>query len=158
MSHAHLGYPWANADRNQSLWIWLVQMKVVEITVKPEMGILWVMEPIIRKVVLFGSISVGDVPGVFVIGQILCFFDLRTEDKTVLIALKLVLKGMSLRGTADVLGVKLDTVRGWLQRAAEHTEEVNKILMKDLKVGKVELDELWTFIQKKNSSEHGARE
>ena len=65
---------------------------------------------------------------------------------------------MSLRGTADVLGVKLDMVRGWLQRAAKHTEKVNKVLMKDLKVGKVELDELWTFIQKKNSSEHGVRE
>ena len=77
------------------------------------------------------------------------FFDLRTEDKTVLIALKLVVKGMSLRGIADVLDVKLDTVRGWLQRAAEHSEEVNRALMKDMNVSKVELDELWTFVQKK---------
>jgi transposase len=77
------------------------------------------------------------------------FYDLRTEDEKVLIALKLVLKGMSLRGISDVLGVKLDTVRGWLQRAAEHCEEVNKVLVHDLQVSKVELDELWTFVQKK---------
>ena len=77
------------------------------------------------------------------------FFDLRTDDKTVLMALKLVVKGMSLRGIADVLGVKLDTVRGWLQRAAEHSGEVNRVLMKELNVSKVELDELWTFVQKK---------
>ena len=77
------------------------------------------------------------------------FYDLRTSEKTVLTALKLVVKGTPLRVIAEVLDVKLDTVRGWLQRAAEHCDEVNEILMKDLKVDKVELDELWTFVQKK---------
>lgn len=77
------------------------------------------------------------------------FYDLRTKDEKVIIGLKLVIKGMSLRGIADVLDVKLDTVRGWLQRAAGHSEEINKVLMKDLKISKVELDELWTFVQKK---------
>ncbi|NYB52500.1 MAG: hypothetical protein HVN35_08090 [Methanobacteriaceae archaeon] len=56
---------------------------------------------------------------------------------------------MSLRGTAEVLGVKLDTVRRWLRIAAEHSEEINKVLMKDIKADKVELDELWTFVKKK---------
>lgn len=56
---------------------------------------------------------------------------------------------MSLRGTAEILEVKLDTVRGWLQKAAEHSEEVDKVLIKELNVDKVELDELWTFVQKK---------
>ena len=60
----------------------------------------------------------------------------------------MILKGMSLRGVAEVLEVKLDTVRRWLSRAAEHSEEVNRVLMKDIVVSKVELDELWTFIQK----------
>jgi len=65
----------------------------------------------------------------------------------------MILKGMSLRGTAEVLGVKLDTVRRWLRIAAEHSEEINKVLMKDIKVDKVELDELWTFVQKKQFRE-----
>jgi hypothetical protein len=39
-------------------------------------------------------------------------------------------------------------VRRWLSRAAEHSEEVNGVLMKDIAVSKVELDELWTFVQK----------
>ena len=67
---------------------------------------------------------------------------------SILIALKMILKGMSFRGVAEVLEVKLDTVRRWLSRAAEHSEEVNKALMKDIVVSKVELDELWTFVQK----------
>ncbi|HIJ93689.1 MAG TPA: IS1 family transposase [Rhodospirillaceae bacterium] len=79
------------------------------------------------------------------------FFDLRTKDEKVLIALKLVLKGMGLRGIAEVLGVKLDSVRFWIRRAAEHADEVNDVLVKDLKVSRVEL---WTFV-KKNDSRSG---
>jgi len=84
------------------------------------------------------------------------FFDLRTEDKTMLLALKMILKGMSLRGTAEVLEVHLDTVRAWLRRAAGHSEEVNAVLLKEMKVSKVELDELWTFVQKKQFREWAA--
>jgi len=79
--------------------------------------------------------------------------DLRTNEETVFLALKMILKGMSLRGTAEILGVKLDTVRRWLRIAAEHSEEINKVLMKDISVNKVELDELWTFVKKKQFRE-----
>lgn len=81
------------------------------------------------------------------------FYDIRTKDENVLLALKLVLKGMSLRSIAEVLNIKLDTVRGWLSKASEHTEEVNKVLLKELNVSRVELDELWTFVQKKQYRE-----
>jgi len=87
-------------------------------------------------------------------GRVFCertntvFYDLRTEEDKILIALKMIMKGMSLRGVAEVLEVKLDTVRRWLSRAAKHSEEVNQVLMKDIVVSKVELDELWTFVQK----------
>ncbi len=81
------------------------------------------------------------------------FFDLRTKDEKVLIALKMLIKGISMRSTAEILGVKLDTVRGWLSRAADHSDEVNKVLMKDLDVSEVELDELWTFVKKKRFRE-----
>ena len=57
----------------------------------------------------------------------------------------MILKGMNLRSTAETLEVKLDTVRRWLKISAEHSEEVNKILMKDWDVDKVELDELMYF-------------
>ena len=76
------------------------------------------------------------------------FYDLRTPEEKVLLALKLLVKGMPLRGVADVLKVKLDTVRHWLKVAAEHSEKVNKMLLKELKVSQVELDALWTFVKK----------
>jgi len=75
--------------------------------------------------------------------------DLKTDEAVVFTALKMIVSGTSLRKTAEILGVKLDTVRRWLKIAADHSEKVNKVLMKDLKVDKVELDELWTFVKKK---------
>ena len=92
-------------------------------------------------------------------GRVFCsrtntaFYDLRTEEEKILLALKLVLKGMSLRGIAEVLEVSAETVSRWLSRAAEHSEEVNKKLLKDLNVSKVELDELWTIVKKKKLPE-----
>lgn len=77
------------------------------------------------------------------------FFDLRTSDEKVLMALKLLVKGMSVRGIAEVLGSKPDTVLRWLGRAAEHSEQVNNWLLPDLKISRVELDELWSFVEKK---------
>jgi len=77
------------------------------------------------------------------------FYDIRTPEERVLLAIKMLLRGMSLRGIADVLGVKLDTVRFWLIRCAEHAEAVNDQLIKEISVSRVELDELWTFVQKK---------
>ena len=91
-------------------------------------------------------------------GRVFCsrtntaFYDLRTEEEKILLALKLVLKGMSLRSIAEVLEVSAGTVSRWLSRAAEHSEEVNKKLLKDLNVSKVELDELWTTVKKKGAA------
>jgi hypothetical protein len=57
-------------------------------------------------------------------------------------------KGMTLRGTAQVLGSKLDTLRHWLSIAAEHAQEVNRHLMKKIRLTRAELDKLWTFVKK----------
>jgi transposase-like protein len=77
------------------------------------------------------------------------FYDLRTAEDKVLLAIRLLLEGMSLRAIARVLEVKLDTVRLWLRRCAEHAEAVNERLVRDIGVSRVELDELWTFVRKK---------
>lgn len=78
------------------------------------------------------------------------FYDLRTPEEKVLLGLEMVLRGMALRDVAEVVHVKLDTVRGWLAQAAEHAEKVNDALVKRVHVKRVELDELWTFVRKKN--------
>ena len=78
------------------------------------------------------------------------FYDLRSPESRVLLALQLVLRGMTLRVVAGALAVKLDTVRFWLAQAAAHADTVNDALVKQVRVQRVELDELWTFVRKKN--------
>lgn len=73
---------------------------------------------------------------------------LHTPRRKVLLALRLLVKGLSLRGTAEVLEVKLDTVRHWLRRAAQHSEAVSRMLVTELKLSQVQVDELWTFVKK----------
>jgi len=76
------------------------------------------------------------------------FYDLRSPEDKVLMALRLLVKGMPLRGVADVMEVKLDTVRHWLRVAAQQGEEVSAMLVRELKVTQVELDALWSFVKK----------
>jgi len=73
---------------------------------------------------------------------------IEADGAAVFLALKMILKGMGLRCGAEVLGVKLYTVRRWLRTAAEHSGEVNKVLRKDFDVYRAELDELQTFVKK----------
>ena len=89
-------------------------------------------------------------------GRVFCecqgtvFYDIRSSEDKVILALKLILHGMSLRAVSNVLEVKLDTVRSWLAKSAAHAQQVNDVLVKEIKVTRVELDELWSFVRKKN--------
>jgi transposase-like protein len=76
------------------------------------------------------------------------FYDLRTPHEKVILGLKMLVKGASLRNTAEVLKVKLDTVRHWLKRAAENPEEINMLLLKHANVTERELDEFWSVVKK----------
>ena len=88
--------------------------------------------------------------GVFCERRGTAFYDLRSPEEKVLLALELVLRGMTLRAVAGAMKVKLDTVRFWLSQAANHADMVNEALVKRVQVERIELDELWTFVRKKN--------
>lgn len=73
---------------------------------------------------------------------------LHTPRRKVWLALRLVVKGLSLRGTAEVLEVKLDTVRRWLRRAAQHADAVRRTLVTELTLSQGQVEERWTFVNK----------
>ena len=77
------------------------------------------------------------------------FNNLRKDESVIQLALKMVIKGMSIEAIADVLEVGPATVSNWLFRAAKQCEKVNEDLMNDLNVSKVEMDELWVIVKKK---------
>ena len=90
-------------------------------------------------------------------GRVFCdrnntmFYDLRTSEDKVVLALKLILKGMSQRSIAEVLEVCPKSVSTWLSRASDQSEAITETRLKDLEVQRVEMDELWTFVGKKES-------
>ena len=71
------------------------------------------------------------------------FFDLRTSEDKVMMALKMLLVRVDLAGISFVLGVTEETVLAWLRRAAHQAEAINHHLLRNLPVTQVQLDEMW---------------
>jgi IS1 family transposase len=84
------------------------------------------------------------------------FFDLRTSEDKVMMALKMLLVRVDLAGIGFVLGVTEETVLGWLRRAAHQAEEINRHLLRALPVTQVQLDEMWNYIERKHTCETDA--
>lgn len=61
-------------------------------------------------------------------------------------------EGMGIRATGRVFGVKKDTILLWLCRAGEHSSIVSAYLIRNLHVEQAQLDELWTFVLKKEKT------
>jgi IS1 family transposase len=81
------------------------------------------------------------------------FFDLRTSEEKVMMALKMLLVRVDLAGLGFVLGVTEATVLAWLRRAAQQAEAINYHLLRHLPVTQVQLDEMWNFIARKHACE-----
>ena len=81
------------------------------------------------------------------------FFDLRTPEEKVMMALKMLLVKVALSDISFVLGVTEETVLEWLRRAAQKAHEINVHLLRDLPVTQVQLDEMWNFIRRKQAQQ-----
>ena len=80
------------------------------------------------------------------------FFDLKTEEEKVMMALKMILVKVDITGIALVLDIKKDTILSWLDRAYKKMNEINQVLLKDLPMTRVELDEMWSFVRLKTNN------
>ncbi|MBU0703573.1 MAG: helix-turn-helix domain-containing protein [Chloroflexi bacterium] len=80
------------------------------------------------------------------------FFGLKTPWDTVCLALVLLAEGTSIRTVSRALRVKPGTVLLWLRKAGQHSEQVSNYLLRNLNVSQVQMDELWTFVYKKEKT------
>lgn len=81
------------------------------------------------------------------------FFDLRTSEEKVMVALKMLLVKVALSDISSVLGMTEETILEWLRRAVQKAREINEHLLRELPVTQVQLDEMWNFIKRKHSSQ-----
>ncbi len=76
---------------------------------------------------------------------------IRTDATTYLRGATALAEGMSLRATGRLLSVDKDTVHHWLPVLGEHGQHVTRYCFRHLPGRECQLDELWTFIAKKEA-------
>ena len=74
---------------------------------------------------------------------------IRTEITTYLRGAVALAEGLSIRATGRLLGVDKDTVNHWLPALGRHCQGVMNYFFRNLHLCECQLDELWTFIVKK---------
>ncbi len=77
------------------------------------------------------------------------FYNLNTDEEKILLALKLLAERNSLRATARILDTTKESISRWLRRAAQHANVVSDYLLRELKISQAQIDELWSFVEKK---------
>ena len=76
-------------------------------------------------------------------------YGLKTAASEVAQALLIVMRRGSLRAAEEITGHKYETISVWLKRATAHAEALTRVLVSDLHLNQVEIDEFWSFVQKK---------
>ncbi len=79
------------------------------------------------------------------------FFEtLRTSRQKLLDAVSMLVERNSLRAIGRVKDCKPNTVLRWLDLAGQHAAAVSNLLVRDLHVVQVQIDELYTFVKKRD--------
>src|SRR5437764_14195424 len=79
-------------------------------------------------------------------------YGLKTSAAEVAHALLIVMRRGSLRAAEEITGHTYETISVWLKRAATHAAALTQVLASDLHLNQVEIDEFWSFVQKKRRS------
>lgn len=79
-------------------------------------------------------------------------YGLKTPAAEVAQALLILMRRGSLRAAEEVTGHKYETISEWLKRTATHATAITQVLTSDLHLNEVEIDEFWSFVQKKTAS------
>jgi IS1 family transposase/transposase-like protein len=76
---------------------------------------------------------------------------IRTETATYVRGVTALAEGVSIRATGRLLAVDKDTVNHWLPLLGDHCRSVMHYFFRNLHLRKCQLDEVWTFIYKKEA-------
>lgn len=74
---------------------------------------------------------------------------IRTDEATYRWGATALAEGLAIRATGRLLNIDKDTVCSWLPRLSTHCQGVMNYFFRDLHLKECQLDELWTFVYKK---------
>lgn len=79
-------------------------------------------------------------------------YRLRTPPQEIGRALLVVMRRGSLRAAEEVTGHKYETIGRWVVLAGEHAEALTEVLVHDFGLSTLEVDEFWSFIQRRTGT------
>jgi transposase-like protein len=80
------------------------------------------------------------------------FYQMKTPRREILQTLALFPEKGSIRGMARASGHDKNVIMHWLDVAGEHCREVNDYFLHDLELDQVQVDEIWSYIKKRQES------
>ena len=85
-------------------------------------------------------------------------FGLRVRHKKIISVVSHLAEGTGIRKTSRLTGVSRDAVGRIVTRVGRHAKKVHDHLVRDLTVPEVQMDEMWSFVEKKRQELHRGRE
>ena len=83
------------------------------------------------------------------------FYNRKTEESDILECLALLAEGTRISSIGRAKGIKEDTILSFLREAAQHAEQVEAILLNTYRIGRAEIDGLWTYVGRKGAKKTG---
>jgi len=80
------------------------------------------------------------------------FFQLKTPKEKVLRTIALFPEKGSIRGLSRATGHDKNVIMNWIDVAGKHCKEVNEFFLHDLKLDRVQVDEIWSYIKKRKKT------
>jgi transposase-like protein len=81
------------------------------------------------------------------------FFCLHVPKEKVLRVLSMLPEKGSIRGLARATNHSQDTISKWMKVAGNHCREVDEYYLNNLKLERIQVDEIWSYIKKRKKSE-----
>jgi transposase-like protein len=77
------------------------------------------------------------------------FYRKRTPEHELLETLALLAEGNRISRLTRVKGFKEDTILEWLREAAQHTDQLEEVLLGEFRIKRGQLDALWAYVGNK---------
>jgi transposase-like protein len=81
------------------------------------------------------------------------FFCLHAPKEEVLRVLAMLPEKGSIRGLARATNHSQDTISSWIKVAGNHCREVDEYYLSNLKLERIQVDEIWSYIKKRKEPE-----
>ncbi|GHT22345.1 hypothetical protein FACS189430_03970 [Bacteroidia bacterium] len=83
------------------------------------------------------------------------FFNSHYDDVTIKNIVCCIAEGTGVRATARIFGLSKDSVNSVVLKAGQYADNIMSNLLRNLHLTECQMDELWSFINKKNAVRRG---